>query len=147
MRSSTTATRTSRIKEFYFGSLDLVDAAVAVGVAIAAAGLLVALAEGIVARRRTYAALVAAGVPRATLARSILWQVFAPLVPAVLLALTVGLSLVRGLSGVDDSLSIAIPFAGLALVGGLALGAALLVVGVGLLFLRSSTSLEELRTG
>ena len=87
-------------RDFYFGSMNLVDAAVTVGVAIAAAGLLVALAEGIVARRRTYAALVATGVPRATLARSILWQVFAPLVPAILLALLVGLSLVRGLSGV-----------------------------------------------
>jgi hypothetical protein len=134
-------------RNFYFGSMDLVDVAVAVGVAIAAAGLLVALAEGIVARRRTYASLVATGVPRGTLARSILWQVFAPLVPAVLLALTVGLSLVRGLSSVDASLAIAFPFAGLALVGAIALGAALVVVGLGLLFLRSSTSLEELRTG
>ena len=97
-----TAATTNRIATSTSGSLDLVDAAVAVGVAIAAAGLLVALAEGIVARRRTYAALVATGVPRATLARSILWQVFAPLVPAILLALAVGLSLVRGLSGVDD---------------------------------------------
>ena len=48
---------------FYFGSLDLVDAAIVVGMVIAAAGLLVALAEGIVSRRRAYAALVATGVP------------------------------------------------------------------------------------
>ena len=38
---------------------------------IAAGGLMVALVEGIVARRRAYAALVATGVPRATLSRSV----------------------------------------------------------------------------
>ena len=120
-----------------------------VGVVIAASG------SGRRGRRKdrlapwqAYAALVASGgaARRCSRARSSGTSP-SPIIPSVLLALTVGLSLVRGLSGVDASLSIAIPFAGLALVGGLALGAALLVVGVGLLFLRSSTSLEELRTG
>ncbi|GGM20653.1 FtsX-like permease family protein [Micromonospora yangpuensis] len=84
---------------FYLASMDLVDLAVQVAVAIAAAGMLVALVEGVVGRRRAYASLAATGVPRATLSRSILWQVLAPAVPAVLLALTVGFFLARGLFG------------------------------------------------
>ena len=110
-----------------------------------------------------YARLVATGVPRGTLARSILWQAVAPILPAILLALAVGYSLIRGVSGADEAagtsqvcddrgcrsttIEFVIPFGDLALVGGIALAAVLAVVGVGLLFLRSSTSLEELRTG
>jgi len=134
---------------FYFQSLDLVDAAVMVATAIAAAGLLVALAEGIVSRRRAFAALVATGVPRATLAKSILWQVLAPVVPAVMVALAVGAALIQGVVP-DESTTpgtVPIPFADLALLGAGALAVVLAVVGLGLLFLRSSTEIEELRTG
>lgn len=158
------ASSIDRDTDFYFGALDLVDAAVLVGTAIAAAGLLVALAEGIVSRRRTYAGLVAAGVPRGTLGRSIVWQVLAPLVPALLLALAVGFSLVRGLAAADDAAgssqtcdpsgcveiaakAVRIPFAELALVGAAGLAFVLAVVGLSLLLLRSSTAVEELRTG
>jgi hypothetical protein len=148
---------------FYFSSLDLVDTAILIGMVIAAAGLLVTLAEGIVSRRRVYARLVATGVPRGTLARSILWQAVAPILPAIVLALAVGYSLIRGVSGADEAagtsqvcdergcrsatFEFVIPFSDLALVGGIALIAVLAVVGLGLLFLRASTSLEELRTG
>ncbi|MEU8388893.1 FtsX-like permease family protein [Micromonospora sp. NPDC048843] len=82
---------------FYLDTMDLVDTAVAVAILIAAGGLMVALVEGIVARRRAYAALVATGVPRATLSRSVAWQALVPAVPAILLALTVGTLLGRGL--------------------------------------------------
>ncbi|WP_328341008.1 ABC transporter permease [Micromonospora sp. NBC_00421] len=75
---------------FYLRSMDLVDLAVGVAVAIAAGGLVVALVDGIVARRRTYAALVAGGVPRATIGRAVVWQAFAPAIPAIGLALVVG---------------------------------------------------------
>ena len=148
--------------DFYFGAFDLVDAAIYVGMAIAAAGLLVTVAEGIVTRRRTYARLVATGVPRGTLARSIVWQAVAPIVPAIVLALAVGYSLVSGISGAQSTthevcdsnggcksttVDLVIPFGDLAIVGGIALAAVLVVVGTGLLLLRSSTSVEELRTG
>ncbi|GAB3948468.1 hypothetical protein GCM10027614_45620 [Micromonospora vulcania] len=63
---------------FYLSTMDLVDAAVAVAVLIAAGGLIVALVEGIVARRRAYAALVATGVSRGTLGRSVAWQALTP---------------------------------------------------------------------
>jgi hypothetical protein len=151
---------TTRDTAFYFQSLDLVDAAVLVATAIAAAGLLVALAEGIVSRRRTYTAQVATGVPRAALARSILWQVFTPIVPAVLIALTVGDSLLRSISpaGQEGSStcdasgckttiigSIPIPLGDLAFIGATTLAAVIVVVGLGLVFLKSSTTVEELR--
>ncbi|MEU1394878.1 FtsX-like permease family protein [Micromonospora zamorensis] len=164
---------------FYLSTMDLVDSAVAVAILIAAGGLIVALVEGIVARRRAYAALVATGVPRATLSRSVAWQALAPAVPAILLALTVGTLLGRGLvakvsTGVssaeiceataalcDDPATrgqytrivyapaieraVAVPLEQLAWLGAGALAAVLVTVGVGLLFLRASTALDELR--
>ncbi|MFI7543715.1 FtsX-like permease family protein [Actinoplanes sp. NPDC049599] len=161
--------------DFYLNSVDLVRIAVAVGIVVAAAGIMVALAEGIVTRRRTYAALVAAGVPRRVLGESLAWQTLAPLVPAVLAALTVGLSLVRGVAReataggggtctgteaqcadlsspywqIDPvvTLRVPVPLAELAVLGGGALVLMLLVVAVGLVFLRRSTELDELRIG
>jgi hypothetical protein len=164
-------------RAFYFRSLDLADAAVAVAVAIAGLGLLVFLAEDIVSRRRTYSALVATGLPRRTLAGTVGWQVLAPAVPAIALALATGLALVRGLSHEERSGGyttqvcpggwercqeasspnlrtveipqavhpVEIPFADLAAVGGVALAALLVTVWAGLLFLRSSTDVTELR--
>ncbi|MGC4768155.1 FtsX-like permease family protein [Micromonospora sp. DT44] len=165
---------------FYLSTMDLVDAAVAVAVLIAAGGLIVALVEGIVARRRAYAALVATGVPRATLSGSVAWQALTPAVPAILLALTVGELLGRGLfpsittsassttvcdataALCDDPATrdqytrlvqtaaqertVAVPLEHLAWLGAGALAAVLVTVGVGLLFLRVSTAVDELRT-
>ncbi|MFC8847839.1 MULTISPECIES: FtsX-like permease family protein [unclassified Micromonospora] len=154
------------------------DLAVAVAVTIAAGGLLVALVEGIVARRRAYAALVAQGVPRGVLGRSVAWQALAPVVPAVLLALGVGLLIGRFLSGPVSTggsgyvceaaaaicadpaargpylrlidvperyVTPGVPLEQLALVGAGAVAAVALTVAVGLLFLRASTTVEELR--
>ncbi|MEH0932790.1 FtsX-like permease family protein [Micromonospora sp. CPCC 205558] len=166
---------------FYLSTMDLVDAAVAVAILIAAGGLIVALVEGIVARRRAYAALVATGVPRGTLSRSVAWQALAPAVPAILLALSVGTVLGRGLGGEtvstgvssigvceataalcndpatrdqytrivyspDVQRAVPVPLEHLAWLGAGALVAMLLTIGVGLLFLRASTALNELRT-
>ncbi len=164
---------------FYLRTMDLVDLAVGVAVAIAAAGLLVMLIEGITARRRTYAALVAGGVPRATIGVSILWQVLTPVVPAVLLALGAGYTLGRTfnadiVSGGDWEpvcrataelcadpatrdrhiewvmaggvvRSPGVPLEQLALLGGGAVAATLLTVGLGVLLLRTNTAVEELR--
>ncbi|MEU4397855.1 FtsX-like permease family protein [Micromonospora orduensis] len=165
---------------FYLSTMDLVDAAVAVAILIAAGGLMVALVEGIVARRRAYAALVATGVPRGTLSRSVAWQALTPAVPAILLALAVGELLGRGLfpravtGGSSAQVCTAtaalcgdpatrerytrivetpgaervpdVPLEHLAWLGAGATVAVLVTVGVGLLFLRASTALDELRT-
>ncbi|MGR6316652.1 ABC transporter permease [Micromonospora soli] len=167
-------------EDFYLRALDLVGLAVAVAVAIAAGGLLVAVVEGVTTRRRAYAALVATGVPRATVGRSLLWQSLVPAVPAIALALTVGYLLVRGVyrapSGggypeeicdagerlCSDPLTRAqhvrtewvpkvtvtpdVPWEQLAWFAAGGLAAMLVTVGVGLLFLRASTTVEELRT-
>ncbi|MFG3639255.1 FtsX-like permease family protein [Micromonospora sp. NPDC047762] len=165
---------------FYLSTMDLVDGAIAVAILIATGGLIVALVEGIVARRRAYAALVATGVPRATLGRSVAWQALLPAVPAILLALTVGTLLGRGLvadvsEGGGSTLiceapaalcedpatrdqysrivyypavqrAVPVPLEHLAWLGAGALAAVLVTVAVGLLFLRASTALDELRT-
>jgi hypothetical protein len=152
---------------FYLGTIRLISVTVGIGAVVAAIGILVALAEGIISRRRTYASLVAAGVPRRTLGAAIAWQTLAPLVPAVLIALIVGAGLVvtpldsvtaAGTSctggdspvctdGPELTASVPWPIADMALLGGGALGVMLLVVGAGLLFLRMSTDVEELRAG
>jgi hypothetical protein len=72
-----------------------VDVAVAVALGIAGLALVVAFTERIVARRRTYAALVASGVPRGVIARAALWQTLLPAVPAIGLSLGVGMVLAR----------------------------------------------------
>ncbi|WP_328464299.1 permease [Actinoplanes sp. NBC_00393] len=161
--------------EFYFGALRLIMIAVILAMVVAAAGVLVAFVEGIVARRRAYAALTATGVPRRTLRQVLLWHTFVPLVPAVLLALVSGAALFR-LVGTEvrhggpreeciDPMAdyatcakqtfvdpllvvpIPIPLQQLLLLGGGALLAMLIVVGIGAMVLRSSTDLEELRVG
>ncbi|WP_045747560.1 FtsX-like permease family protein [Actinoplanes rectilineatus] len=161
--------------EFYLGAARLVMVAVVVGLAVAAAGVLIAMVEGIVARRRTYAAMTAGGVPRGILGRVLLWRTVTPLVPALLLAIGAGTGLVRMLEtevsygggydvctdGTTDLstcatkyieypdvvMPVPVPWADLALLGGGALAAMLLVVGVSVLVLRSNTDLEELRVG
>ncbi|MET9728201.1 FtsX-like permease family protein [Streptomyces zaomyceticus] len=80
---------------FYERTYDIVGYAVAVSMMIAVAGLLVALAEGVLSRRRTLASLLAAGTPRGVLSRAMAWQAIAPVVPAVALAVIVGVLLPR----------------------------------------------------
>ncbi|BFU47558.1 FtsX-like permease family protein [Krasilnikovia sp. MM14-A1004] len=150
---------------FYFGAIDLIDLTVAIAVVIAAAGILIALAEGVVSRRRAYAILVATGVPRRTLGAAIAWQTLAPLLPATLVALTVGVSLVRA-PGATVSSSITssncdgppcaatvvavtrhvpLPLADLTVLGVGTLAIMALVVAVGFVLLRMSTDPSELR--
>ncbi|MDG4762765.1 ABC transporter permease [Solwaraspora sp. WMMD406] len=166
--------------DFYLNAVTLVQLAVLLGLIVAAGGLAVAVAESVVSRRRAHAALVATGVPRSVLARSILIQALAPLVPASLLALASGVTMARGLgtevsSGARSlgycepadacrtaadweqygriletpgvTLGVPIPFADLAVLGGVGLLAALATAGFGLLFLRGTTDLAELRSG
>jgi hypothetical protein len=170
---------------FYARAYELIDYALLVAVAIAALGLLVALADGVVTRRRTLTALIAGGTPRGVLSRAMLWQVLAPAVPAIAIAVSAGIVLPRRLvrrvtsggfggdvckpapgdpaaacldPGYFDAhhtyvetaritMDVPVPWAHLALLGGSALAAVAVVSVVGLLFLRMSTNVSELRTG
>jgi predicted lysophospholipase L1 biosynthesis ABC-type transport system permease subunit len=80
---------------FYTSATLLVAIAVGLAVVIAALGQLVSISEAIVTRRRTYAALVATGVPRSALARVQLWQSSMVAVPAFILAGVTGVLIVR----------------------------------------------------
>lgn len=161
--------------DFYLNTVTLLNVAVGVAVAVAASGIMVALAEGIVARRRAYAALVATGVPRRTLGESVAWQTLSPLLPALVLALTMGAMLVRPgdpvvtassgsscsgtpaqcadpsspfwVAGQQVKMAVPLPWGDLLLLGGGTFAVMLVVVAVGWLFLRMSTDLEELRIG
>lgn len=167
-------------RSYYFGdpeyvqrSLTLANWAVVVGICVAVAGVLVALAEGITARRRTYVSLVAAGVPRQTLIRSIAWHLLAPLTTSLILALALGTAIMRLITGtkvevyglpegcpmntscmtrpIDEITgqkfdgTVDVPVAELLTLGAGTLAAMLLVVGVAALLLRTTTDVEELR--
>ncbi|MFI2410042.1 FtsX-like permease family protein [Streptomyces sp. NPDC018947] len=71
---------------YYTTGLDLTGAALLVALLIALSGLAVGTAESLATRRRTLAAQVAAGVPRAVLNRALLLETALPLAPALLLA-------------------------------------------------------------
>jgi hypothetical protein len=111
---------------------------------IAAAGLLFAIAEGLLTRRRALASLVAGGVPRGTLAKAVLWQALLPGVPAIVLA--------AGLGTTAMMLAETIPFpvshslGALALLAGGAIAGLLAAAGLSLPVLRSSATVSELRT-
>jgi hypothetical protein len=164
--------KTGQDTAFYFNAIGLINLTVDLALVVAAAGVLIALAEGIVARRRAYAALVAVGVPRRTLGEAIAWQTLAPLVPAILVALAVGAGLCRTMATTATAqqgtcsgnaecadpnssawhyatvtLPVPVPFGDLLLLGAGAVAIMALVVAVGMLFMRMSTDLEELRIG
>jgi len=155
---------TNHSHDFYASTFDLIALALAIAVVIAAAGLLVNAAEGIVSRRRTYAALVAAGTPRPVLARAALAETLLPLIPGVVLAAATGILAARGVFGtrvqhfdtaiVDDRqvnvasrmVDVPVPWTQLAILVGGSLAVMLLTTAAGLLFLRSATDPNELRT-
>lgn len=139
---------------FYRQTMDLVQLVILVAIALACLGLLVAAAEGVVTRRRTLAALTAAGTPTRTLRRAVLVESLLPLFVAGPLAAVAGVLTVRGVVGTTtgDYLGgrmepIPVPWGGTALVVVITLAVALLAVSASLAFLRASTDIVELRTG
>ncbi|MDQ3165117.1 MAG: hypothetical protein M3Q17_02980 [Actinomycetota bacterium] len=140
-------------ENFYADTFMLVDAVLAIAIALAAASLLVTAAEGVVERRRTLAALAAAGTPRGVLARAIFAETLLPLAPTCLLAAVAGSVAVRGVLGTRVSppgdsrtVPVPVPWAELAILTGGTLLATAVVTALALLFLRRSTNITELRT-
>ncbi|GGK21735.1 hypothetical protein GCM10010124_12790 [Pilimelia terevasa] len=136
---------------FYLPSMDLVDTTIGIGAAIALAGLLVAVVEDLVTRRRAHACLVASGVPARVLGASVLLRTLGPLTPVVVLAVAAGFGLQRPFaSGYDingHAVAVPVPWWGLATAVALLVGGAAAAVGAGLVLLRRTTGLHELRVG
>ncbi|MBA3798149.1 MAG: hypothetical protein M3446_01465 [Actinomycetota bacterium] len=144
---------------FYADTLDLVNLVIAVAVVVAALGLLVVAAEGILTRRQSLAALTAAGTPVGVLRRAVLAEVLLPLVPTALLAASAGTLAARGLFGTtfvnyeysasgqatERIISVPIPWAELGILVAGTLVVTLLVSSLALLFLRASIDPAELR--
>lgn len=145
---------------FYAGTLDLVDLVIVVALVVASLGFLVVAAEGIVARRRSLAALTAAGTPVGVLRRAVLAEVLLPLLPSAVLAAAAGLFAARGLFGTtfveydysatgrilgERIMAIPIPWAQLGVLVGGTVAVTLLVTAVSLLWLRPSIDPAELR--
>lgn len=144
---------------FYADAFNLVNMVLVIGIVLSTASLLVVTVESMMARRRTLAALAAAGTPRSVLARAVLIETLLPVAATVLMASISGILAVRGLLGTtaeamvtpDDGdsytveVAVPIPWAelGLLSVGTIVLCA--VITGLSLLTLRSSTNLAELR--
>lgn len=159
---------TDPAETFYRDVMGLVDLVLLFAVVIASLGLLVAAGEGVVGRRRTLAALTAAGTPVGTLRRAVLAEALLPLLFTVPLAALAGVLAGRGLfgstavppqSGVvgpgdlgpgefvePAAVAVPVPWAEVSVLVGGTLALAALAVLVSLVLLRASTDLVELRT-
>lgn len=147
---------TDPTETFYRDTFTLLNIVLAVGVAMAVAGLLVTAVEGVITRRRTLAALTASGTPRRVLGQAVLFETVVPLAPAILLAAAAGLFAARGLFGTaggvrqgiggrSSRVAVPVPWTDLGILAGGTLAAVCLVTAVSLLFLRRSTDPRELR--
>ena len=131
--------------------------------------MLVAFVERVLSRRRTYAALVATGVPRSVLVRASLWHAAAPAVPAIALSTVAGVVISMIMKGLDVTASavafcetraadgtcpgaplftraVEVPWVHLGALGGGAVLVVLAMAALSLTFLRASTDIAELRT-
>ncbi|MDT7537191.1 MAG: hypothetical protein QOI82_776 [Actinomycetota bacterium] len=84
--------------DFYVRGFALAAAGMVFSLLVAAGGLLLTTLEGLLERKRTLAALRAAGVPVGTLNRAVLLQVGLPVLPAATLAVFAGLGALAALT-------------------------------------------------
>ncbi|MET8248468.1 FtsX-like permease family protein [Streptomyces sp. NPDC005202] len=131
---------------FYTTGLNLTAAAILVALVIVLTGLAVGTAESLATRRRGLAAQVAAGVPRAVLARALLLETALPLAPAVLTAGAGGLAIGIGYGRIASEAHAgwSVPYAALLVPAGV-YAACLLAAAASLPLLRRSVRPTELR--
>ncbi|PWK90262.1 FtsX-like permease family protein [Lentzea atacamensis] len=112
---------------------------------VAAASLLVVALEQVRERRRPLAVMAASGVPRGTLARSLLWQNALPLAISTVVSLATGIGLgvlVMRVFGAE----VAYDWAGIGLITGIVVGLTFAVTALTLPSLRRATGALGLRT-
>ncbi|WP_345671014.1 ABC transporter permease [Streptomyces similanensis] len=131
---------------FYTTGLDLTAAAIVLALLIAVAALATGTAESLATRRRGLAAQVAAGVPRAVLARAVLLETALPLALPLLLAGAGGTAIGVGYGrlAVHGTRGWPVPYAALLVPVGV-YAACLLAAAASLPFLRRSVRPGELR--
>ena len=112
---------------------------------LAGASLLVVALEQVRERRRPLAVMAASGVPRGTLARSLLWQNAVPLVLSTVVSVATGILLGVLVMRVFNA-EVAYDWAGIGTVAGIAVGLTLLVTALTLPSLRRATGALGLRT-
>jgi hypothetical protein len=142
----------------YAQTFRLLEIVMAVGITLAAAGLLVVQAESLVARRRVLTSLVAAGTPRRVLASSALFEAALPTVPCVLLATAAGFGASLGMlgrrgytyypavNGRPVELAVPIPWGDLFVLAGGTIAVVVVMAAASLLVLAPSTRAGELRS-
>ncbi|TWV36131.1 ABC transporter permease [Streptomyces misionensis] len=128
---------------FYTTGIALAGAAVLVALAITLCGLAVGTAESLADRRRSLAAQIAAGVPRAVLGRALLLETALPLLPAVVLAGAGGMAIGTWYAALTGP-GVVVPYAAL-LVPVLVYGCCLAAAATALPLLRRSARPAELR--
>jgi hypothetical protein len=144
---------------FYGTTVDVVNAALLVGIGLAALGVLVTTGETVVSARRSFSAMTAAGVPRGILRRSLLLEALMPLALTIPVAVLAGEFAARGVFGTRDSRSLGtvaherivvvevpIPWQSLVTVAVSMLLAAAVMAWIALSFVDESTDPSELRT-
>ncbi|MEW2297415.1 ABC transporter permease [Streptomyces sp. NPDC006743] len=130
---------------FYAAGLDLTAAAVLLAVLIAVAALATGTAEALATRRRGLAAQVAAGVPRAVLARAVLLETALPLAPALLVAGAGGMAIGLGYGWIAGGRAgLPVPYTALLVPAGV-YAACLLATAASLPLLRRAVRPGELR--
>ncbi len=152
------ASHGSRVHTYFIGQDDTDEAVRVFGVIrrallagslltllLAGASLLVVGLEQVRERRRPLAVMAASGVPRGTLARSLLWQNAVPLVISTVVAVATGVGLGVLMMRVFGA-EVAYDWAGIGLVSGLAVAMTFAVTALTLPSLRKATGALGLRT-
>jgi hypothetical protein len=151
-------TTSQEADHFYSTTIRFVNGALAVGVCLAAVGVLVNTAERVVTNRRTLSSLVASGVPRRVLRTSLMFESLLPLLVCIPAAAITGVFAARGAFGTVDRRSLGtvdqetivivpvpIPWLSIFILCVAALGAVALMTSFALRFLSPSTDIAELR--
>ncbi|MEC3973861.1 FtsX-like permease family protein [Amycolatopsis sp. H20-H5] len=133
------------VDETYLLVKRILDIGSVITLLLAAASLMVVALEQMRERRRTLAALMATGVPRGLLARSLLWQMAIPIVLAVAIAVAAGLGLAALLLTAAAGKPVVFDWSTVAVYSGTGMAAVLLVTGLTLPALWRAAGAEGLR--
>lgn len=135
----------AQIDQVFFAVRRALYAAALITLLLAGASLLVVALEQVRERRRPLAVMAASGVPRGTLARSLVWQNAIPLVISTVVSVGTGILLGVLVTRVFGA-EVAYDWEGIGIVTGISVGLVVLVTALTLPSLRRATGALGLRT-